>query len=236
MSEKAAGRKKSEGGSHRCRQCGRSFVNNFNLKRHVKRGGCLLVCQFCQKVLKTKNGLKNHIKSAHLNTFERTFACEICFKDFDSYASLQAHLSEDHIEKLAYDVVTNQYHGRHMVFRKFFAGKNAEDMDLFLEDEQQKEMFDVLWTSVLKHPHIKWSMNTHCLLSQLDEEGNFQGKRDYHIPIPIRQCAQDEKTVRQQIRHASRQLMDRLEDLETEGSGFTFVSYLKNDINVYSLN
>ena len=108
-------------------------------------------------------------------------------------------------------------------------------MDFLLEDEQQKEMVDVLHTMLSKHPHIKWSMNTHLLLSKLDEEGEFQGKRDYHIPVPIRHSWPDRQLVVRQIHEAGQQLMSRLDDLETEGSGFAFVAYVKNDINVYSL-
>ena len=235
MSEKAGVRKKSGSGSYRCDQCGKSFVRKSNLERHVKRGGCHLVCQFCQKMLKTKNGLKKHIRSAHHNAFETDFKCELCLKNFDSHDSRQTHFSEDHIENLSYKVVENQYRGEHMVFRKFFADKNARRSDLLLEDEQQEQMFKVLYAMLVKHPHIKWNMNTHLLLSKLDEEGEFQGKRDYHIPSPIQQSWKDRDTVVRQIHEAGQQMMSRLDDLELEGSGFTFVAYVKNDINVYVL-
>ena len=240
MSKKAAVRKKSGAKekwgnkSYEC-ICGKSFTRKDNLKRH-ERGRCRLCCYMCKKQLKTKIGLENHIKSAHRNVFERDFTCELCRKEFSCNASRQAHFNEDHIEDLSYKVVTNQYRGKHMVFRKFFTNKNAHRMDFLLEDEQQKEMVDVLHTMLSQHSHIKWSMNTHLLLSKLDEEGKFQGKRDYHIPLPIRQSYKGGDTVVYQMHEATQQLMDRLEDIELEGSGFVFVAYMKNDINVYSLN
>ena len=117
----------------------------------------------------------------------------------------------------------------------FFADKNARRSDLLLENEQQEQMFEVLFAMLLQHSHIKWNMNTHLLLSKLDGEGEFQGKRDYHIPVPIRHSWPDRQLVVRQIHEAGQQLMSRLDDLETEGSGFAFVAYVKNDINVYSL-
>lgn len=235
MPKKADVRKKSGGESYRCDQCGQSFVRKFNLKRHLEEKKCH-VCRHCQKVLKTKNGLEKHIQSAHHNAYERDFVCELCFKKFTSNDSRQAHLNVDHIENLSYKVVTRQYRDKHMVFRKFFADKEAQRMDLLLENEQQEQMVEVLYAMLLKHPHIKWNINTHLLLSKLDEEGKFQGKRDYHIPVPIRQSWPDRKRVVRQIREAGQQLMSRLDDLETEGSGFAFVAYVKNDINVYALD
>ena len=232
MPKKADVRKKSGGGMYRCERCNQSFVSKFNLTRHLKH---CHVCCHCQKVLKTKNGLEKHIQSAHHNAFEQDFACELCSKNFDSHVSRQKHLIEDHIDNLSYKVVTSQYRGKHMVFRKFFADKNARRSDLLLKNDQQEQMVDVLYTMLLKHPHIKWNMNTHLLLSKLDEEGEFQGKRDYHIPVPIRHAWPDSQLVVRQIHEAGQQLMSRLDDLETEGSGFAFVAYVKNDINVYSL-
>ena len=234
MPKKADVRKKSEDGMYRCERCGQSFARKFTLKRHLKH---CLVCPHCQpkKVLKTKNGLEKHIQSVHHKAFERDFACELCFKNFKSNDSRQAHLSEDHIDNLSYKVVTSQYRGKHMVFRKFFVGKNAQDSNLLLKHDQQEQMVDVLYAMLLKHPHIKWNMNTHLLLSKLDEEGEFQGKRDYHIPVPIRHSWPDRQLVARQMHEAGQQLMSRLDDLETEGSGFAFVAYVKNDINVYSL-
>ena len=234
MPKKADVRKKSGDGMYRCERCGQSFARKFNLTRHLKH---CLVCPHCQpkKVLKTKNGLEKHIQSVHHKAFERDFACELCFKNFKSNDSRQAHLSEDHIDNLSYKVVTSQYRGKHMVFRKFFVGKNAQDSNLLLKHDQQEQMVDVLYAMLLKHPHIKWNMNTHLLLSKLDEGGEFQGKLDYHIPVPIRHSWPDRQLVVRQIREAGQQLMSRLDDLETEGSGFAFVAYVKNDINVYSL-
>ena len=234
MPKKADVRKKSEDGMYRCERCGQSFARKFTLKRHLTH---CLVCPHCQpkKVLKTKNGLEKHIQSVHHKAFERDFACELCFKNFKSNDSRQAHLSEDHIDNLSYKVVTSQYRGKHMVFRKFFVGKNAQDSNLLLKHDQQEQMVDVLYAMLLKHPHIKWNMNTHLLLSKLDEGGEFQGKRDYHIPVPIRHSWPDRQLVVRQIHEAGQQLMSRLDDLETEGSGFAFVAYVKNDINVYSL-
>ena len=234
MPKKADVRKKSEDGMYRCERCGQSFARKFTLKRHLTH---CLVCPHCQpkKVLKTKNGLEKHIQSVHHKAFERDFACELCFKNFKSNNSRQAHLSEDHIDNLSYKVVTSQYRGKHMVFRKFFVGKNAQDSNLLLKHDQQEQMVDVLYAMLLKHPHIKWNMNTHLLLSKLDEGGEFQGKRDYHIPVPIRHSWPDRQLVVRQIHEAGQQLMSRLDDLETEGSGFAFVAYVKNDINVYSL-
>ena len=234
MPKKADVRKKSEDGMYRCERCGQSFARKFTLKRHLTH---CLVCPHCQpkKVLKTKNGLEKHIQSVHHKAFERDFACELCFKNFKSNESRQAHLSEDHIDNLSYKVVTSQYRGKHMVFRKFFVGKNAQDSNLLLKHDQQEQMVDVLYAMLLKHPHIKWNMNTHLLLSKLDEGGEFQGKRDYHIPVPIRHSWPDRQLVARQMHEAGQQLMSRLDDLETEGSGFAFVAYVKNDINVYSL-
>ena len=234
MPKKADVRKKSEDGMYRCERCGQSFARKFTLKRHLTH---CLVCPHCQpkKVLKTKNGLEKHIQSVHHKAFERDFACELCFKNFKSNDSRQAHLSEDHIDNLSYKVVTSQYRGKHMVFRKFFVGKNAQDSNLLLKHDQQEQMVDVLYAMLLKHPHIKWNMNTHLLLSKLDEGGEFQGKRDYHIPVPIRHSWPDRQLVVRQIHEAGQQMMSRLDDLETEGSGFAFVAYVKNDINVYSL-
>ena len=231
MPKKADVRKKSGDGMYRCERCGQSFARKFTLKRHLKH---CLVCPHCQpkKVLKTKNGLEKHIQSVHHKAFERDFACELCFKNFKSNDSRQAHLSEDHIDNLSYKVVTSQYRGKHMVFRKFFVGKNAQDSNLLLKHDQQEQMVDVLYAMLLKHPHIKWNMNTHLLLSKLDEGGEFQGKRDYHIPVPIRHSWPDRQLVVRQIHEAGQQLMSRLDDLETEGSGFAFVAYVKNDINV----
>ena len=234
MPKKADVRKKSEDGMYRCERCGQSFARKFTLKRHLTH---CLVCPHCQpkKVLKTKNGLEKHIQSVHHKAFERDFACELCFKNFKSNDSRQAHLSEDHIDNLSYKVVTSQYRGKHMVFRKFFVGKNAQDSNLLLKHDQQEQMVEVLYAMLLKHPHIKWNMNTHLLLSKLDEGGEFQGKRDYHIPVPIRHSWPDRQLVVRQIHEAGQQMMSRLDDLETEGSGFAFVAYVKNDINVYSL-
>ena len=234
MPKKADVRKKSEDGMYRCERCGQSFARKFTLKRHLTH---CLVCPHCQpkKVLKTKNGLEKHIQSVHHKAFERDFACELCFKNFKSNVSRQAHLSEDHIDNLSYKVVTSQYRGKHMVFRKFFVGKNAQDSNLLLKHDQQEQMVEVLYAMLLKHPHIKWNMNTHLLLSKLDEGGEFQGKRDYHIPVPIRHSWPDKQLVVRQIHEAGQQMMSRLDDLETEGSGFAFVAYVKNDINVYSL-
>ena len=234
MPKKADVRKKSEDGMYRCERCGQSFARKFTLKRHLTH---CLVCPHCQpkKVLKTKNGLEKHIQSVHHKAFERDFACELCFKNFKSNDSRQAHLSEDHIDNLSYKVVTSQYRGKHMVFRKFFVGKNAQDSNLLLKHDQQEQMVEVLYAMLLKHPHIKWNMNTHLLLSKLDEGGEFQGKRDYHIPVPIRHSWSDRQLVARQMHEAGQQLMSRLDDLETEGSGFAFVAYVKNDINVYSL-
>ena len=232
MPKKADVRKKRGGGMYRCERCNQSFVSKFNLTRHLKH---CHVCRHCRKVLKTKNGLEKHIQSAHHNAFEQDFACELCSKNFDSHVSRQKHLIEDHIDNLSYKVVSSQYRGKHMIFRKFFADKNARRSDLLLKNDQQEQMVDVLYTMLLKHPHIKWNMNTHLLLSKLDEEGEFQGKRDYHIPVPIRHAWPDSQLVVRQIHEAGQQLMSRLDDLETEGSGFAFVAYVKNDINVYSL-
>ena len=78
-----------------CDICGRSFSQQFNLKRHlqVHTGNCQLVkCAECGKEFSTQYNLQRHLK-IHYSPSQQ-FLCHICGKTFDRKDSLTRHIKD----------------------------------------------------------------------------------------------------------------------------------------------
>ena len=61
-------------GYYQCEQCGKSFMENTVLKRHIKRHTMekAVACNICGKMINNKGALENHIK---IHTGEKSNIC-----------------------------------------------------------------------------------------------------------------------------------------------------------------
>lgn len=71
----------------RCKICGVACYDG-NLIAHLKEHHEYFECDMCQKIYRTKNHLKVHIK-VHINA--REFKCSICPKSFNFYSQVKRH-------------------------------------------------------------------------------------------------------------------------------------------------
>ncbi|ODM91813.1 putative zinc finger protein, partial [Orchesella cincta] len=79
---------------HTCPKCSKLYFNQTDLERHylivhVDQNADILKCVFCQKVLKDRRRLEEHL-SRH--TKERHFCCYICSNTFYTEGGLNQHL------------------------------------------------------------------------------------------------------------------------------------------------
>uniref|UniRef100_A0ABD2WKP9 C2H2-type domain-containing protein n=1 Tax=Trichogramma kaykai TaxID=54128 RepID=A0ABD2WKP9_9HYME len=79
------------GDSHKCDTCGKSFVHEKNLKRHIDsvHHKITYACEICEKTYKRKDYLKNHIDSVHKKMAP---ACNLCDKIFPRNYHLKRHI------------------------------------------------------------------------------------------------------------------------------------------------
>ena len=86
----------------RCEPCFRDFDNNYNYKKHVNSGQCVLslsnrTCAVCGFTFKKKGGLKKHIETRHPDVVDkRRFACGICDEMFADEETWSTHREEEH--------------------------------------------------------------------------------------------------------------------------------------------
>ncbi|GAB0098059.1 hypothetical protein DMENIID0001_137490 [Sergentomyia squamirostris] len=73
---------------YKCDICGKGFVRNFILTKHMKSHGDPLSCSICNAKLKTKKTLLQHLKT-HSDEFP--FKCDICGRGFRHKKNLPAH-------------------------------------------------------------------------------------------------------------------------------------------------
>lgn len=62
------GNKKSQNKPYKCQQCGKSYRQNYNLRRHMKLECGLMgqfACEYCDYVSKRRNELQHHIFRKH---------------------------------------------------------------------------------------------------------------------------------------------------------------------------
>lgn len=72
----------------RCKICGIACNNNEALLVHLKEYHEYFECDLCQKIYRTKNHLKLHMK-VHINA--REFKCTICPKAFNFLSQVKRH-------------------------------------------------------------------------------------------------------------------------------------------------
>ena len=223
-------------GQHVCPHCEKRFKTKCGLQGHIKNA-CIkgqhgkIKCPVCLKSIKTKQGVEKHINSAHHNVFETDFGCELCSMRFATIPLKKQHISDVHIENLDYKLYESSFRGRAVIFRKYFH-EDAENMHLLLKEEEQEEMVSTVYAYLLKHPHQKYNLCAHLLLAKFDDEGQIAGKRDHMLPSRTKRVWLDKDLVKRQIREATQEITDRLDDIEEEGSGWVFVAYVKNDISI----
>lgn len=80
--------------SVKCPLCSSKFSTNILLRAHMRRihdagADSKLVCKFCNKELKDKRNLREHLK---LHTGDLPYACMICSKAFSTHSKLTFHL------------------------------------------------------------------------------------------------------------------------------------------------
>ena len=76
-----------------CNQCGKSFNQNYHLKRHIMllhNDERPFPCNDCEKSFKLKQLLEEH---ALVHTDEKTFTCDTCSQSFKYKSSLRRHLN-----------------------------------------------------------------------------------------------------------------------------------------------
>ena len=227
-------------GEHACPHCEKRFKTKRGLQGHIKNA-CIkgqhknIKCPVCLKSIKTKKGVEKHINSAHRNVFEKDFACDLCEKRFATLPLKKQHIGEAHIENLDYKLYESSFKGKAVIFRKYFH-EEAENMHLLLKEKEQEEMVSTVYAHLLKHPHLKYNVCAHLLLGKFNDEGEIAGKRDHMLPSRTRRVWPDRDLVKRQIREATQEITDRLDDIEEEGSGWVFLAYVKNDISIYVWN
>ncbi|XP_076449055.1 uncharacterized protein LOC143285557 [Babylonia areolata] len=113
----------SEGQSHQCPKCSRTYSSYHKMQRHLKSHGDLGgICDVCGKIFQTKAALRNHTKlhtspegmfqcpkcptsfrfqsrlEKHMRKHvDRTDVCPHCGKVYISKVHLQRHISVDHL-------------------------------------------------------------------------------------------------------------------------------------------
>uniref|UniRef100_A0A5K3ER11 Protein krueppel n=1 Tax=Mesocestoides corti TaxID=53468 RepID=A0A5K3ER11_MESCO len=86
-----------EEAKHVCDACGRSFVREDKLKRHIMSIHTMEkphVCQICTKAFSRKDKLKDHLR--HHDRAARTFECSQCLSPFVQKSDLNRHVRGVH--------------------------------------------------------------------------------------------------------------------------------------------
>ena len=80
---------------HSCSECSKTFVDKYELKKHVKvfHEGFRYDCDKCDKIFKSSGSLFNHKQSSHEGI---KYICEKCNKCFSDKSSLKRHHDSMH--------------------------------------------------------------------------------------------------------------------------------------------
>lgn len=76
---------------YQCPECGRNFNARYKLRFHVKSCGKVILCEICNKQMKTNETLQKHIRFHHNK--EQSFPCQICCKKFTCHTDLRIHMN-----------------------------------------------------------------------------------------------------------------------------------------------
>lgn len=82
---------------YKCEECPKAFSDPMNLKRHMNThlGIKPFKCEQCERCFGSSNNLKVHL----LTHAERPYKCEQCPKSFTTHQSLTKHVSINHVEE-----------------------------------------------------------------------------------------------------------------------------------------
>ena len=93
---KYIGHKNTHEKNKMCRECGKCFESNANLRRHEKAHAGIkdFQCELCSKAYSSNKSLQQHIEIVHKisNEKSKTFSCPTCDKAFTRNEYLQRHL------------------------------------------------------------------------------------------------------------------------------------------------
>jgi KRAB domain-containing zinc finger protein len=85
---------------HICQVCDASFTKKWSLKQHLTTHEVKDVnsyqCEYCDYVARSKNRLKSHLLSNHVDNTEFKYSCGECPSEFKTDEELRNHIQSSH--------------------------------------------------------------------------------------------------------------------------------------------
>ena len=209
-----------------CKICCKRFRTKQTCQRHEKhcKSKAVLGCHQCDKVFKTKFGLKSHIQSKHIASHQ-SFKCEDCDCIYQNLSDLKRHcIADGHIFPKDQGPITKddaKYRTKCTVCHKKVQHRFLKDhMKTYHKDKFNCEHCD--YTSVRKDNLYRHMKLKHGLINLAFAEvrNNFKQKKDITYRCP--ECKKMFFTVRQVEDHL--QLRD-CKDIHCDICKKTFTLY-----------
>ena len=217
----------------KCEFCDALFQEGSAKTKHIIKYHTLN-CEFCNATFTRRRNKKRHVNNHHMKKKMPKEKCHICQQLFWKQDDLRMHYSNVHPRESSFTLRKSAFNRSAQIFTKKV--KQMYSMEMLLSKEYVRDFLSIIDVQLQENPMFKIAIIVFAQFTTLVSNGNVDETDNKSIILVLRtpcKIVNRENSKRRIIKDLVKYLLDRVETLETEGSGYTLEEIVT--VEVYTI-